>query len=423
VELEKRALWAAILLAALIGSIVGNWLIAIALPCAIYIAWTLHKLWELDLWISNGAKKGYSPEGGTWESIATKVLLRKADDKARNNKLSKRVKAYRDTVLALPDAAIVLNQNLEIEWANHPATHLLGVSKNDLGFRITNLIRQPKFVSHINAEKEQPLEIESPIHEDTILSVRVVSFGQDQKLLLARDISERIHSRHALQHFVANASHELKTPLTVTSGYIDLLKGDALLPEALHATVDQLRTQTDDMVELIEDLLTLSMMEGSSFETSEENEIDVSAMLLSILENTKRPNIKGDYTFVTHLNDQLKLLGLPTDIKSICTNLVENAIKHNPSGTTITITWQLNTDNQAHLSISDNGVGFDAESAELITHRFYRIPSKNDSKGSGLGLAIVKHGISQHGGTLEIHSSPNKGARFSVVFPLERSLI
>ncbi len=422
---EAARLWALAFCLLAMGLITDNWLLAALVPISLMLAWQLFKLWQIESWLKDGAKIKAAPESsGLWESIVAQVLQLKARQKKHKTGFTKVIKDYRDTVLALPDAAIVLNEDLEIVWANEHAKHLLGIEfAQDQGYRITNLIRQPEFVQHLTSLQSAPLEIESPINQDLTLSIQVSLYGQDQRLLLARDISDRIRTRHALQHFVANASHELRTPLTVTSGYIDIIKDDPELPKHLQESVQQLRDKTDDMAELINDLLTLSKVEGGQFEGAEEQDVNVAGLIEDLLSDSRN----GDHTFELKLDKKLGLRGIQSDIKSIARNLIENALKHTPEGSIIKVSWQQNAAKQGLLRVSDNGPGIDAAHIELITKRFYRINqddhgNEEERKGSGLGLSIVKHSVMQHGGELQISSKPGQGAEFTAVFPASRCL-
>ncbi len=422
---ERWRLAALLLAIVLLGLASGYWLIALILPTAIYLGWQIQQLYRVEQWLAKGARKRKAPDvGGAWEAIVTYILQREKRHKSRKKRLSKLAKSYRDTVVALPDAVVILNDKLEIEWANDPADQLLGITlKRDIGYRITNLIRDPAFNQYINARDTRSMEVSSPLNDEQMLLMSIIRYGQDQQLLIARDISERVRSRQALQAFVANASHELRTPLTVTSGYIDLLQEDPDLPEQLLAPIAQLREQTDRMSELIGDLLTLSKLEGGALAAHEGNNINIPALLSQITNDLAATNAKDTHPIQLDVDSLLGLRGVKRELVSVISNLINNAIKYTPAGTPIVVVWQTNKAGCPCLTVKDQGPGFDAKYIPTLTNRFFRInnSSTTQQEGSGLGLAIVKHAVVRHGGHLTINSKPGEGAQFKVCFPESRA--
>jgi two-component system phosphate regulon sensor histidine kinase PhoR len=332
-------------------------------------------------------------------------------------------KGYRNTIKALPDAVVVVNDELEIEWSNEIAEQYLGInSKRDLGYRITNLIRVPEFFEYLTSPTTKALEFEAPDTPGMILSLRVIHYGQNQRLILGRDISERVQIRNTLKAFISNASHELRTPLTVTSGYVELIQDDPELPGHLTAPVYQLRKQTDHMTRLIDDLLTLSQLEGDTLAGYEGQTIDLPALLAQYIHTIQQSGIATNHIIELDADDQLGLLGIEREAISIYSNLIENAIKYTPAGSLINVHWGINSEGQPCLTVKDNGPGIGPEHIPQLTQRFYRVhnTASVQTEGTGLGLAIVKHAANHHGGSLSIDSALNAGAEFSVCFPKSR---
>ena len=423
-RIERWRLIGLILLILILGTLSERWLVSIIIPVCLYIGWQLTQLYRLEKWLRKGYKPGKTPDSsGVWESIISEILrLRKQDRKHKKN-LAKAAKGYRNTVKALPDAAVVVNHTLEIEWANQFAEQLLGINiKRDMGQRITNLIRAPEFLDYLNHPGHRGLEIEAPGNEKATLSIRIMRYGQNQSLILGRDISEPLRSRNALRAFVSNASHELRTPLTVTSGYIDLLQSDPDLPEQCQAPLQQLREQTDQMSHLINDLLTLSQLEVRPLLPEEGLDIDVPALISQLVHTLQEAGISERHHIELKLDPNLGLSGLEREFSSIFTNLLENACKYTPAGSTISINWSLRESATPCLVVADNGPGFSAAVISDLSRRFYRInnPLTASIDGTGLGLAIVKHAVMHHGGKLEISSQQGQGAQFSACFPAFR---
>jgi two-component system phosphate regulon sensor histidine kinase PhoR len=245
------------------------------------------------------------------------------------------------------------------------------------------------------------------------LSIRRVSYAENLYLFTARDVSQRVQLRETRQAFVANASHELKTPLTVVSGYLEMLGDDKSLPERTQHQIHMAETHARRMTDIVTDLLTLSRLENQELEQSQLGELNIANMLDSTVAELSTP----DTSFLVSVDESLWLRGSETEIQSVCTNLCQNAAQHNEPGTKITVSWTRTGDQGGMLSVIDEGDGIDPQHLSHITERFYRADS--ESGGTGLGLSIVKHIVNRHQGQLIIESTLGEGTRFSVIFPPE----
>lgn len=422
--IERRRIIALIAAIIILGLLSGYWIISIILPSTIYIGWQLRQFYKLEQWLLAGFKPRKAPDSsGVWESIISQILKIRKRDKLLQKRLAKMAKGYRNTIKALPDAVVVVNDELEIEWSNAIAEQYLGInSKRDFGYRITNLIRIPEFYEYLTNPTAKALEFEAPDIPGMILSLRVIHYGQNQRLILGRDISERVQIRNTLKAFISNASHELRTPLTVISGYVELIQDDPELPAHLRAPLYQLREQTDHMTQLIKDLLTLSQLEGDTLADYEGQRIDLPAILAQHIHTIQQSGMVKNHSIALDTDGQLGLLGIEREVISIYTNLIENALKYTPAGSLINIRWDINNEGQPCLTVKDNGPGFGSEHIPQLSQRFYRVhnAASIQTEGTGLGLAIVKHAVIHHGGSLSIDSAPNAGAEFSACFPVSR---
>ncbi len=424
--IERWRLIATLITIILLGFTSGHWLVVVTLSSAIYVGWQLTQLFRLEAWLREGAKRGKVPQtSGVFEAITTYILQKDKKSKLRKKRIASMVKNYRKGVAALPDATVVLNGNFEINWVNQHAQQLLGIDPvRDMGYRITNIIREPMLRQYLcSSDLSQPIEFISPMNEDVIISLRVVRYGENQHLLIARNISESVRIRDTMKSFVSNASHELRTPLTVTSGYIDIIKEDPSLPDHLREPIEQMREQTDYMTHLINDLLVLSRLESGELEHNEGEIVNVPQKLYSLILDLKQSKTADQHDFNLSIDERLGLRGIEQELTGVIVNLIENAIKHAPAGTIVNIKWFLGEDNRPCLTVEDNGDGFDPEYIPLITNRFFRIKDLKNGElvvGTGLGLAIVKHAIILHGGSLDIRAEPSKGAAFTACFPAHR---
>ena len=266
-------------------------------------------------------------------------------------------------------------------------------------------------------DAEKTVDIESPVRAGDWLNCRVVPYGVNQKMVLLRDVTERLRLNKMRRDFVANASHELRSPLTVISGYLDSM-ADADEFSEWQMPITQMQSQAERMKNIISELLELSRLESAGRARKTES-VDVAGLVASVCRSLEAhpdaPRIVVD-------SDQgLRLLGNSTQIESVIANLVSNAVRHTPAEGRITVRWQAFKKGAA-LVVEDTGEGIEAENIPRLTERFFRVDRgrSRDDGGVGLGLAIVKHILSRHDATLNISSAPGEGSEFRCIFPKER---
>lgn len=227
------------------------------------------------------------------------------------------------------------------------------------------------------------------------------------------------HLERMRQDFVANVSHELRTPLTVIHGYLEaLLHQDLAETKPWKKIFLQMHQQTQRMENLIEDLLLLSRLECEEDENNTKNTVHVSALLKTIYKEaqTFSRDLDHDITLLVH---DLNLMGFESELRSLFSNIIFNAVKYTPAKGKIIIRWYRDQ-NLAKFSVEDTGIGIAPEHIPRLTERFYRVdPGRSRaSGGTGLGLAIAKHVLLRHQGALHIKSELGKGSLFECFFPL-----
>jgi two-component system phosphate regulon sensor histidine kinase PhoR len=286
------------------------------------------------------------------------------------------------------------------------------------------LVRHPDFVDYLRTGLPAEGVI---VHEAGSAGGRWFSFHivrSDtgvRQLLIVRDVSREQQLESMRKDFVANASHELRSPLTVVSGYLDSLADDAKLDPTWNAPVLEMRRQAERMSTIIQDLLELSKLESSDT-PKDDHPIDV-AGLLSLLRREVLQSDTRPKTVDLVLDSDAMLLGAESEVHSIVSNLLSNAVKYTPPEGEIQIRWWTD-ESGGHISVRDTGIGIPAEHIPRLTERFYRVdPGRARSMGgSGLGLAIVKHALQRHGATLRVKSKEGTGSTFTCDFPLDRVL-
>jgi len=412
-----------------IGWVTGSIWMALAITFFFYSCWLIYQTSKVDVWLQKGAHRNTAPDtDGVAGNIEKLIFRRKQSDKARKARMIKILGWYNRSAAALPDATVVTNNNFEIIWANEAARTYLGIrGTRDAGQRIDNLVRDTEFQKYIEENNTSTTEIEfkSPSNKNLTLSVRRVAYAENMYLFSARDVSQRVQLRETRAAFVANASHELKTPLTVVNGYLELLSADESLPPAARKKISIAEEHATRMKDIVTDLLTLSKLENQQLEKSKLTAVAVGEILAGIADDFKINKSGRNHIFETDIDTSLLLHGSESEINSVCTNLCFNAVQHTPAGSTITVEWKPTAEGGAQLAIRDNGQGIPAQHLLHITERFYRVDNEHsrESGGTGLGLSIVKHIVTRHQGLLEISSEPGQGTSFVIRFPAEKILL
>ncbi len=415
VELQR------IILLALALGIAGffNGYIALTLLAGggLYMAWTLLKVLRLYQWLDGGGQ-GIPPEStGVWGDISDQLYrLQKRNTRTRDD-LRAVVKRIRKITSALDEGLIILDQERSVDWWNPAAAKLLGLRKEDLYQPITNLLRTPAFVKFIqNGAFELPLELPAPNQSQRLLQFSARVFGDNEIVLVIMDITRLRQLEEMRKEFVGNISHELRTPLTVLTGYIETLQDQDLqnLPPAWPKALQQMGQQTERMNLLAEDLVMLSRLETT--DVSVKTVVNLDTLFEPIIDNA-RVLSQGKHNIRFTSCEQPLLKGDAKELHSALSNLVYNAVKHNPEGCDIAIAITRNGD-ALTVNISDTGLGIDPLHIPRLTERFYRADSSRatQSGGTGLGLAIVKHVLLRHNAELEIASTLGKGATFTCRF-------
>lgn len=408
-EIVFLAVWVLFML--MIGAMLSIALPMVFVALLSYILWHLYNLNRLIMWLNKPSKN--TPEAtGIWDEAFFKLHNQHKRQRKSRKKLSKMLKRFQKTTKALPYATIVLNANNEIEWFNPAAKILFGLRNGlDVGQRIDNLIRQPEFIKYLSA-KEFDVPLEFTLQHKNLL-LNITRYGQGQHLLSARDITQRIKLDEMRRDFISNASHELRTPITVMAGYIEMLQNS--VDETNRFPVDKMHQQTLRMEKIIKELIDLAKLETSTSINSSE-EVDIKVLLEDVYNEALAldqsvHNIKFEFKPI-HINGRYE------EIRTAVSNLLTNAIRYTPEGGTIVLSTASN-ENGNYIHVQDNGVGIAVEHIAQLTERFYRVDEgrSREKGGTGLGLAIVKQVLDRHGAALQVSSQPDEGSVFSCFFP------
>ena len=388
-----------------------------------YVSWHVYHVHLLARWLASGGREPEPNTRGIWAQVFESLSRIHRQNRKRKKRVRKVVVRFQQAAEAMPDGAIVLDATGTILWMNKASSRLLGLQRaRDVGQPVSSFIRHPSFADALDAEAfDEPLHIASPLRDELQLLIRVVPYGGSRRLMLVRDVT-RIHNLEQMRKdFVANVSHELRSPLTVIVGYLETLQDDELLPAELRRPVVQMSQQASRMCLIVEDLLQLSRLEATPGAAPAER-VAVVEMLDMIAKDARSLN-EGAHRVLHEADSELLLLGDWNELYSAFSNIAFNAVQHTPAGGTIRLQWTPNGTG-ARLDVIDTGEGIEAHHIPRLTERFYRVDKARsyEMEGTGLGLAIVKHVLVRHDARLEIESRPGEGSRFSCRFPTHRIL-
>ncbi len=419
-ELGRVAL---LIAAALFGGwLLGQTLLMLGVALLGYLLITLLQLAQLERRLSGGWQSAqHEMPAGLWRAIEEHLFEAWQRDRQRRGEAVRLMREFREATSAMPDGVVALDREWGIEWANPAAAALVGVVvPRDAGQHVGNLLRVPAFLAALKQASREPIEFASPRSPERWLTVTLVDYGQDQHLLFARDTTRLRRLEQMRREFVANASHELRSPLTVIGGYLEAMHEDHALAGSWAAPLAEMERQCARMAGIVDDLLELSRLETEAGEPPHDA-VDVRGLLARIREEALALG-EGPREVVLELAADGGVLGSERELYSALSNLVFNAMRYTPAAGRVTVRWAV-VEGRPTIEVADTGIGIPPEHIPRLTERFYRVdPGRARSQGgTGLGLAIVKHVVQRHGGELRIESEVGRGSRFIVRLPPDRA--
>jgi two-component system phosphate regulon sensor histidine kinase PhoR len=413
--------------AQLLGALSG--ILAIALFTIFKDLWRGEKI---SRWLRHNTVQEPPVLGGIWGDLIDRLRRILNDQKKLTEAHQQRLQDFLSAIQASPNGVVLLDPEGRIEWCNQTAAQHLGFdTKRDLMQHVVHLVRDPVFKKYYAQSSHAGEAIiegrTSSLAHNVKLSVQLHAYGENRQLLLSRDVTALAQADAMRRDFVANVSHEIRTPLTVLSGFIETLQTLDLSSDDRVKFLELMATQAGRMQGLVNDLLTLSQLEGSPLPQMIEQftlqdlmgPAEAEARALSI-SNTKG-NIRSQI-LKFEVPAAWSLVGSRHEIYSAVSNLVNNAVRYTPADGSVTCTWRKLPDQRVQFCVQDSGPGIAPEHLPRLTERFYRVDRSRsrESGGTGLGLAITKHVMQRHGGELKIESELGKGSKFSLIFPSSR---
>ena len=395
----------------------GGAVLGVALV-ALHDGWHAHRLLR---WLRGPMDTTAPRTTGFWGEVAYRIERALRQREAALAGERERLRQFLSGIEASPNGVLLLDAEERIEWCNGVAAQHFGLDpQRDLQQRVTNLIRSPAFVAHLQAGAfDEPVALPGNGQRGT-LQVLIRPYGEGSKLVLSQDVTERERADAMRRDFVANVSHEIRTPLTVLAGFIETLAQLPLSEAERQRVLTLMQQQTGRMQALVADLLTLAQLEGSPRPPG-----DRWLPVRGLLET-----VRADALALSAGRHRIEILGGADadvagnegELLSAFGNLLTNAIRYTPEGGRISATWAWREDGGAEFVVSDTGIGIAREHIPRITERFYRVDGSRsrETGGTGLGLAIVKHVLQRHGGEILVDSEPGRGSTFRLVLPALR---
>lgn len=368
---------------------------------------------------------------GVWGELSERIrkLLREREQQTRQ--AEDRLQEFLAAIQASPNGVVLLDEQGRIEWCNQTAAGQFGIdAERDVLQHLANLVRDPAFVAYLaswNYSRDVLIDAQGrmPRGQPVRLSVQVHPYAGNRRMLLTRDITALEQAETMRRDFVANVSHEIRTPLTVLAGFVETLQNLPLDADERARYLRLMSQQSQRMEMLVNDLLTLSRLEGSAAPPT--NQWTRVRALLAQGEDEGRglsgrlaPQQGHKLSFA--LDAESEIAGASSELQSAMSNLLSNAIRYTPGGGEVAVSWKVLPDGRGEYAVRDSGPGIAAEHIPRLTERFYRVDRSRsrETGGTGLGLAIVKHIAQRHGAELKIESTVGKGSRFALLFPVTR---
>lgn len=401
------------------------------------VIWVLVDAWRgyrVRSWLRHG-DLAMAPQMSGWWGVMLDRARKLLRDRERSIAAGEqRLKDFLLAIQTSPNGVVMLDSNAQIEWCNRTAATHLGIHPDrDIMQRVGNLLRDPVFTAYMAVEQPvDPVVIAGHSHRvdrPVRISLQRHRYGEGKQLLLTRDVTMVEQAEAMRRDFVANVSHEIRTPLTVLSGFVETIQTLTLSDEEKKHYLSLMATQAHRMQGLVEDLLTLSRLEGSPV-PGVHQQLPLTHLLQACEHEARGLSatmVQGSVPHVIQFvvnpkfNDAV-LLGEQRELQSALSNLVSNAVRYTPAGGDVHVSVDQGVDGSLCVAVQDSGAGIAAEHLPRLTERFYRVDRSRsrESGGTGLGLAIVKHVMQRHDGTLNITSELGHGSCFKLIFPATR---
>ena len=406
-------------LSILIGLLLNNIFLSMTVILLIFIIKIIYNNYQLEKLIFNFKDKGILNYPKKYENLIFEINKNYENFESIAGKFNSLEKRFKELSDSMPDAAVVIDKNFNTEWFNETARKMLFFEEIDIGRPIQHFIRNPSFIEFLNTkERDFYTYFTSPQNYNITIQCFIVPYAEDKFLLTFRDVSQQDQLDKMRQDFVANVSHELKTPLTVLFGYLETFDLENKT-NSDKKVLNEMLKQAKRMDLLISDLLKLTKLQTTKIPDKKFNKINLKDVINELMNSFDQEFKKNKNKIEISFGKNLYIRGVYDEIYSAFSNLINNALMYSDKGTSIEINCHSSDNNEIIFAIKDYGVGIPQEDIGRITERFYRVDKgrSREQGGTGLGLSIVKHILKRHEAKLEIRSDLDFGSEFLCIFP------
>ena len=317
----------------------------------------------------------------------------------------------------LPSASIVTAPDGAVLRASSRALALGLVNRSSL--TVPDIARLVERVGEDGNAREQEMRVRRPPlgRELLELRVRVAALGTGVLLILIDDLAEERRVDAVRRDFVANVSHELKTPVGALSLLAETILSAADEPDQVKHFAERMQTEASRLASLIQDVIDLSRLQSDDPMTRAEV-VDVEELVTRAFDEVRTLAVSRDIELIRSDEAGVDIYGDPGQLLTALRNLLTNAIVYSPQGTRVAVSSRMN-EGIAEIVVKDQGIGIPSHDLDRIFERFYRVDQarSRSTGGTGLGLAIVKHVCQNHGGECIVWSEVGTGSTFTLRLP------
>jgi len=388
--------------------------------------WIRGRLAHLRRWLQSREGGVALPGEHAWDTLESELRYYFKHRDRRWHETRRRLEQLEGLAQELPVGVALLDSGGRLLEANRKAFELLALDPDQgRGQRLQGWLREPELAELFAAEGPSLRQGTAPYHPDPTRTLAFTCTRKDDGtfLLVVEEVTEKLQLQKMREDFVANVSHELRSPLTSLRGFAETLIADPDLPtEQRQEFLGIMDGQIQRMQSLVDDLLTLSRLEAQPGKASD-NPVALDALLSELVDRYQARAEEAGIDLRMPEPEEvagLTLLGDADSLHQALGNLVENGIKYTPEEGSVTVTVEPRKDSVA-IHVRDTGIGIEPQHLPRLTERFYRVDKGRSREvgGTGLGLSIVKHILHNHGGRLKVDSSPGRGSTFSAILPAQ----
>ena len=412
------------LLTIFLGVVTGYFVLSALFVSSTYLVMTLWRRNSFYRWLESNQKNESLITSDLWVDIIRRVEIERDQSKENRAFIAREFDNLRLALSSLRVGLVLTDKTWNLTWWNEVGGQLLNLREpDDINSYLFALLRSPSLKEYI-AENDfsEPLILDNFTTQQSVIELYFGDSPSEGYIILVRDISQLKRLNEMRSDFIANVSHELKTPLTVINGYLETLIDNQLVEGVAKNAVESAALQGRRMDNIIQDLITLAQLETSpSTDIEAFNLFDLVGQVQQQIASLQK-NLKKNQTIVKVLvTEDWVLTGNRNEIFSLLSNLLSNALRYCPDGSLISLRLE-QAGHKTSICVDDNGPGIPEPHLSRVTERFYRVDKSHSSitGGTGLGLAIAKHVMGRHSGSLQITSEQGKGTCIRCSFPKDR---